>query len=287
MRKICALFLCIAALSGLCACGGGDAVRDDPPLPPVISNEPDAMAQEITVMSFNVWTRGIAKRKNGVAQTILGEMPDSVGLQEARGQWRLFLRRELKGSYAMACGTGRVAGMGEGVPILYRSDKYDLVDEGVFWLSERPNFPIKGWDAKYFRIVGWAVLKDKTTGFIYVHFNAHFDNKGSIARANSARLVADRINEMGLPAVFTGDVNCVPGDLPARYLELGGLTDLRMAAADTDTGGTLPGSDTILDYIYANYFLRGAKEFKVIRDQYDGMYPSDHFAICATLTLAN
>jgi len=253
------------------------------------------MTQELTVMSFNVYTRNMGGRKNGVLRTILRESPDSVGLQEAHGRWRVFLRRELCGKtygigieYAMACAKGRYAGIGEGVPILYRSDKYDLLEEGVFWLSETPRRASLGWDATIRpRVAGYAVLRDRNTGFTYVHFNAHFDNRGEIARVNSARMIADRINEMGLPAVFTGDINAGPDELPAQYLEAGGLTDLRFYAAETDTGATLPDWDAVLDYVYANHFLRGAKEFKVIRDEYDGMYPSDHFAVAATLTLAN
>ena len=134
------------------------------------------------------------------------------------------------------------------------------------------------------------MLKDKRTGFTYAHFNSHFDHVGATARANSARLLADRVNEMGLPAVFTADLNAGPGSLPAQYLEAGGLADLRFAAEEADTGPTFhaySGARAVIDYIYANYYLQQAAQFKVIRDEYDGMYPSDHFAVSAKLTLAN
>jgi len=265
----------------------------DPPSPPGIPDAPDAMQQEITVLSFNIYTgtSDLDQRINGVVQTILNEMPDSFGLQEAHDIWRGRLKKELKDQYAIACDVGRVFGVNEGTPIFYLKDKYKLVDQGVFWLSDRPCIPSKGWDASSWpRITGWAVLQDKETGFTYVHFNTHFDNAGATARINSARLTADRINEMNLPTVLTGDLNCAPGSTPAQYLEAGGLRDLRGEAPGADTGGTFhayAGRNSILDYVYANHYLREAKEFKVIRDEYDGMYPSDHFAICATLTLAN
>ncbi|MDR2687815.1 MAG: endonuclease/exonuclease/phosphatase family protein [Oscillospiraceae bacterium] len=265
----------------------------DPPGPPEVPDTPDTLAQEITVLSFNVYTQtsDLERRMNGVVQTILNETPDSFGLQEAHDIWRGRLKQELKGQYAVACDVGRMFGVHEGTPIFYRKDKYQLVDQGVFWLSDRPCVPSKGWDCGGLpRITGWAVLRDRETGFTYAHFNTHFDNAGAIARTNSARLVADRINALGLPTVLTGDLNAAPGSTPMQYLEAGGLADLRKAAAETDTGGTFHGyrgGSGILDYIYANHYLRGAAEFKVIRDEYDGMYPSDHFAICARLTLAN
>jgi len=270
----------------------GVMTLSEPPVPPEIPDTPDKLTQEITVMSFNIWTDtgSIDTRMNGVLRTIRGEMPDSFGLQEAHELWRWPLKRKLKDEYGIACDRGRYFGVQEGTPIFYRKDRYELVDQGVFWLSDRPWITSVGWDAGLPRIAGYAVLRDKQTGFTYVHFNAHFDNAGATARANSARLMADRINAIGLPAVFTADVNAGPGALPAQYFEAGGLIDLRDAAAVSDTGPTFHayrGATAILDYIYANHFLRDAAQFKVIRDEYDGMYPSDHFAIAATFTLAN
>ena len=250
------------------------------------------MEHEIKVISFNVLYRrcGRGRRFKGVARTILGEMPDSFGLQEAHARWKLLLNRELGGLYGIACQTGRFAGLGESVPVYYLKDKYELAGEGVFWLSETPRRTSWGWDAVLPRVVGYAVLRDRETGFSYAHFNTHFDHKGKIAKVNSARLTADRIAELGLPAVLTGDLNAGPGSPTMQQLEAGGLTDLRFAAAETDHGVThhgYRGCTGVIDYVLANHFLRGAGEFKVIRDEYDGMYPSDHFAVCAKLTLAN
>jgi len=267
----------------------------DPPSPPAIPDAPDSLVQELTVISFNVWAPGrdsFGQRLPGVVQTILDAMPDSFGLQEAEDIWRGHLKRELKDKYAIACDVGRMFGIQEGTPIFYLKEKYRLVDQGVFWLSDRPRIPSRAWGANLPRIAGWAVLEDKATGFRYVHFNAHFDHESALARSNSARLIADRINEKGLPAVLTGDLNCAPGSTPAQYLEAGGLLDLRKAAGEADQGGTFhayAGRNSILDYVYANHYLRGAEtaRFWVIRDEYEGMYPSDHFAVAARLTLAN
>ena len=269
----------------------------DPPAPPEIPVGPDTMTQEITVMSFNVYTVtdgdfGIDKRFNGVLQTILSEKPDSFGLQEAHEIWRFKLWWALRKDYGIACWRGRYFGFEEATPIFYRKDKFKLVGQGVFWLSDRPGIASVGWDAALPRVAGYAVLKDRQTGFTYAHFNTHFDHVGQTARANSARLIADRINEKNLPAVLTGDMNAGPGGLPAQYLEAGGLIDLRGAAGETDTGSTFHaygGSVAVIDYIYANHYLRdeAAARFKVIRDEYDGMFPSDHFAVSARLTLAN
>ena len=269
----------------------GVVALSEPPAPPVVPGTPDRLTQELTVMSFNVWTDkdSLDQRLNGVVQTVLSERPDSFGLQEAHEIWRFKLWWALRNDYGIACWQGRYFGFQEATPIFYRKDKFCLVKQGVFWLSDKPGIASMGWDANLPRVAGYAVLKDKKTGFTYAHFNTHFDHMGQTARANSARLAADRINAMGKPAVLTGDLNARPGSLPIQYLEAGGLIDLRKAAGTTDTGGTYVGSTGIIDYIYANHYLRdeASAVYRVIRDQYDGMFPSDHFAVCATLTLAN
>ena len=289
------LFLVVSFFLSLASIGPWAQFR--PPEPPVVQAARDQLTQEITVMSFNVLTtktgtRGLDKRLNGVAQTILSELPDSVGLQEAHGDWRAALTEALGDQYAIACGVGRDGGGGEGAPIFYRRDKYELVKEEVFWLSPWPGRPSFGFGAMFPRVAGYAVLRDKQTGFVYAHVNAHFDFLSPVAQANSAWMVAAAVNLLDLPAVFTADTNVQPGTRPAQYMEAGGLRDLRKEAAETDAGATYHSygglmGGTVLDYIYANYYLREAKRFTVIRDQYDGMFPSDHFAVAATLTLAN
>jgi len=293
-------FLILVMSMVLSLAGIGPWAAHKPPEPPAPPSARVNVKQEISVMSFNVKTtktgsKGLPKRLNGVVQTILKEKPDSFGLQEAHADWRTALLEELGGAYAIACARGRSTEDAEGAPIFYRKDRYELVEEELFWISPLPDRVSYGWGASFPRVAGYAVLKDKRTGFTYAHFNSHFDFLSPTARTNGARMVADRINALGLPAVFTADMNAEPGTRPTQYLEAGGLTDLRKVAKVTDEGITFHNyngrvallGNTVLDYIYANHYLRGAKQFKVIRDQYDGMYPSDHFAVCATLTLAN
>ena len=46
-------------------------------------------------------------------------------------------------------GVGRDDGKekGEHSAIFYRTDKFDVIEKGDFWLSETPDVPSKGWDA--------------------------------------------------------------------------------------------------------------------------------------------
>ncbi|MDR3313250.1 MAG: endonuclease/exonuclease/phosphatase family protein [Oscillospiraceae bacterium] len=257
---------------------------------PTQAGEATPPPQELTVMSFNVWTdkNTLQARTNGVMQTILKEMPDSVGLQEAHARWRLTFAWELRERYGMACWIGRDFAFDEGVPILYNKEKYRLLRQGVFWLSETPDVVSGGWDTVHNRIAGYAVLQDKQTGFTYVHFNTHFDNLSALARENSATLLLERIQEFGdLPVVITGDLNTTSTQPPVQTLLTGGLRDTRELATVTDTGATMNiEGATPIDFVLVDDYTQSVQEFKVIREQYDGRYPSDHYAVCATFTLS-
>ena len=88
-------------------------------------------------------------------------------------------------------GAGRDDGKdkGEHSAIFYRTDKFDLVEKGDFWLSETPDKPSKGWDAVLPRICSWGHFKCKDTGFEFLFFNLHMDHMGKQARVESALLV--------------------------------------------------------------------------------------------------
>jgi len=87
-------------------------------------------------------------------------------------------------------GVGRDDGkdQGEHSAIFYRTDKFDLVEKGDFWLSETPDVPSKGWDAVLPRICSWGHFKCKDTGFEFLFFNLHMDHIGSLNRLLSLKL---------------------------------------------------------------------------------------------------
>lgn len=108
-------------------------------------------------------------------------------------------------------GVGRDDGKdkGEHSAIFYRTDKFELIEKGDFWLSETPGVPSKGWDAVLPRICSWGHFKYKDTGFEFLFFNLHMDHVGKKARVESAFLVQRKMKELGenLPAILTGDFN--------------------------------------------------------------------------------
>ncbi len=149
-------------------------------------------------------------RKDRVAQYILDEQIDIVGMQEVLHNQFLDLKTALPQYEGIGVGRDDGKTAGEYAPIFFHKDKYEVLDSNTFWLSENPDSVGKmGWDAVCTRIATWAKLKDKTSGKVFMAVNTHFDHVGEVARRESALLIIRKIKEIvgDRPAVLTGDFN--------------------------------------------------------------------------------
>lgn len=195
-------------------------------------------AQNLSVCSFNLRyvNDGDASRGNGwadrcpwICSLLRFEAPDLIGTQELY-QSQIEDMEPLLPEYAHI-GVGRDDGAdaGEHSAIWYRRDRFKLLRNGDFWLSETPEVPSKGWDAALKRICSWGCFKDKVTHKKIWMFNLHNDHVGVQARAESAKLVVQRIREMCRPGetVFlTGDFNVdQTNEIYLTYTQSGVLAD--------------------------------------------------------------
>lgn len=134
---------------------------------------------------------------------------DIFGTQEGFKHQLRDLEKAMPG-YAYI-GVGRDDGHNEGEhsAIFYRTDLFDVVDHGDFWLSETPDRPGLGWDAACVRICTWGKFRHKPSGREFLFFNLHMDHVGTTARVESAKLIKRKIDEFGsdLPTFLTGDFN--------------------------------------------------------------------------------
>lgn len=240
--------------------------------------------ETVRIMSFNV-RDGEFDREEIVPQVVADYLPDSVGLQECEGTWYLTMKAYLP-DYEII-GVGRLTGLplfGESTAIMYRADKYALVDWGTFWLSETPDKVSKGWDAQHYRTCTWAVLENKETGECYAHVNTHLDNKGPEARTNGLELVLEKAASFDMPVVVTGDFNFAKDSELYNALVSDKLTDVAEIAESADTGcsyhgynGTTAGKP--IDFICVNEKITNVKSYNIMREKYNDRYVSDHYPI--------
>ncbi len=261
---------------------------------------PQYKTEDITAMTYNVYISGTGElspesRAPFVIENIKSVSPDSFGLQEADEAWIERIAAGLSDYAYVGHGRDRDLG-GEASPIFYKKDKFELVDSGTFWLSKTPDKPSRGWDAMLNRVCTYAILKDKETGFIYAHFNAHFDHLGVIARQNSIALVSCKIAEIcpNLPIVFSGDLNdSEGGDMYKKALSIGFIDTKKIAESTMDcatyhgySASTEESRPMPIDFIFTNSFAVKADSYEVIKTQYNGNYASDHHPVVSKITFA-
>ena len=189
-------------------------------------------------------------------------------------------------------GVGRDDGKdaGEHCAIFYRSDRFKVLDQGDFWLSEHPEKPGRGWDGTCCnRICTWGKFEDLKNHKQFYFFNVHYGYEGDVARRESSNLMISRIKSIAgnQPVFLTGDFNAFPTEEPIRILnDSGFLNDSYKITKEVPFGPvcTYHGYDSTvkteerLDYIWITDSIQIDK-YGVLTNTLYGHTPSDHFPV--------
>ena len=248
----------------------------------------------LTVMSYNVRTsvkddgeNSWEFRRSATPAMLREVKPDVFGVQEAMPDQIDYI---LETSPGYKCyGIGRNDGVeGERMSVFFNTRRLKLKDCGTWWLSETPDVPSTGWDAKYPRTATWALFRDRRSGREFYFVNTHLDHKGVNARREGLSMIVDKVRGMNpdTPLVLVGDFNVEPSDSCLLALE-GRMLNARNTALDTDNIPSFNGFRTppskMIDYIYYTGFSRALK-FRVENGSFDGKaFISDHYPIVSVL----
>lgn len=278
-----------------------------------VDSNPDAESPEadvLRVMTFNIRNSRARDganawpfRRDHVADIIRDNEVDIVGMQECLPDQIDDLEERLT-DYAWY-GVGREDGeeAGEFCAVFYRKDRLEKVEAGEFWLSETPDeIGSKSWDAAIERIVTRIVFGDERTSRRFVFFNTHFDHAGAEARAESAKLILERVRaeQAGLPVVVVGDFNTTPESAP--YCELTRrnegdaadslvLRDARSISKKPPQGpdstwnafrAIAPGRR--IDFIFVTEPIE-CLSHRILDEQRDARFASDHLPVLAELRI--
>lgn len=243
---------------------------------------------------------------------------DILGCQEVLAHQFEDLKQQLP-AYTFI-GVGRDDGKlaGEFAPIVFKSDRFSLLDSGVMWLSETPHMPSKGWDAALPRICTWARLEDKASGKRLWFFNLHLDHVGLQAREESCKLVLQRMrNVVGNDDVlWTGDFNVDQRNSIYQIIQGSDyvVDAYEQAALRYAHNGTFNAfdpnlwTDSRIDHIFVSKTI-SVQKYAVLLDTYrsaadqkdvkkgdfpselsfknhQARLPSDHFPVVAELTIS-
>ncbi len=234
--------------------------------------------------SGNLWV----DRKPYVAGLIKFHDFDIVGTQEVLKNQLDDLAGLLTGYEHVGVGRDDGKDKGEHVPIFFKKDKFTAVQHGNFWLSETPEKPGPGWDARLNRICTWVLLQDKQSKKRFYVFNVHFDHQGIQARKESSKLMISKMKSLAgnNPVVLTGDFN---GDHQSEwYLTIANSNMVHDALKDVaqpyfnngsfNSFGKSLAHHSVIDHIFLSKDFTAVK-WGVLTDSYQGKYPSDHFPV--------
>ena len=235
----------------------------------VTKTTPKSISVNIKVMQLNVKNGDIggipifapygqwSGRKAAIVNFLKSEAPDFIGLQElgygsGNNDYYTYILSGMGSNYAGVKYERNTKT--EGNAILYRKDKFDLLQEGRFWLCNTPDSPAKHsvtigsttYTANYERIAVWGIFRDKTTGKEFYVTTTHLDNSNTADDKSSDWRVYPVLWEQGQilinntnakanygsndaagrrPIILTGDMNCNYNEEPMKNIVNNGYKD--------------------------------------------------------------
>ena len=260
---------------------------------------PKENSGEITIMSTNVrcyapddlFEKSWFYRADLIIADVNKVKPDIIGFQEVSPLHYGYLQNAMP-DYESEIMYRDNWILSEGCPIFYRTDKYEKLDSGSFWLSETPDVMSKDWGAAHYRVATYMILKDRVNGREFVVFNTHLDHVSDEARINGIQVVLDKIAEFGgLPAFLMGDLNAYPDEETILFTHEN-FDDAHLIAEEADKGATYhkwgtkaDDNDKRIDYIMISKGAANVSEYRIVNNCHNGIWSSDHHSIYVKVTL--
>ena len=255
---------------------------------------------ELKVMTFNLRVDNAGDGRNAfsnrflrVIETVLRESPAIVGFQEVTESMAQKVREGLSGYTVLGCGRERDC-RGESMLLAYRTDAFSLLSVENVRLSLTPDLPGSRYGLDQSpcpRMFTAVLLQPHACGEKLLFVNTHLDHVGQTARLlGAAQLIQYLRTHTSADGhfVLTGDFNAQPDSPEIRlFADIDGfpITDCTAALPGTfhDFGRIPEEKREHIDYIFTDGACRGA--YAVPDDCPDGVYYSDHLAVCATVAL--
>lgn len=259
------------------------------------------MGEPLTVATFNVrypekrdGANTWELRKDLLVDTVRRMNPDLMGVQELFKTQGDFIAEKLP-AYGWIGVSRRGNTEDEYSALFYRADRFRVLEQGNFWLSDTPDKAgSSSWNMSLPRMATWARLSDSRGGGELYVLNTHFAHRreDEDARQRGARVIQYWLAMLppSAPVIVTGDFNS--GAEGGTYLiMMSGFGDAwKLAQRRDGPEGTFhgfsgkPGAARI-DWI----LVRGpwtVREAETVTHNERDRYPSDHFPVRAVVELS-
>ncbi|MBR5453811.1 MAG: endonuclease/exonuclease/phosphatase family protein [Clostridia bacterium] len=266
-----------------------------------LKNEVRVMSETLKIVSFNLrcsyegdGVNSFIHRAGSILDKINSEQPDIICAQEAVPSHVKFLRKNLTDYITIYNGRNADFG-GEGLGLLIKKSRINLIGLDFFWLSETPYVPASRFAEQSGcpRICQVAMLQIDGTDKIFYVYNNHLDHKSDSARILGIRQVLERVkadNErMPFPLFILGDFNATPDSETIQYCYNYKPVELVDHTTHIPTTfhrhGTLD-YDEKIDYIFTDKATAPkVKSVEAWDDVLNGIYLSDHYPVSMTVEL--
>ena len=229
-------------------------------------------------------------RKPLILKKIAAEQPDILCFQEVLPHQALWLKENLTDYTVIGCGRGAVLD-DEQMTVAFRKEKYNLIEMRTFWLSETPYVPASRYaeQSDCPRTCTEAVLLEYATGKVFRVVNTHLDHIGVGARRLGLDQILKHLAKVELfpdaATILCGDFNAEPNGEEMKIFD----DHPEYACASAGLGITFHGymkakHPETIDYIYIKGPVEGKGAVKWT-DEENGVFLSDHYPVCAELTL--
>lgn len=241
----------------------------------------------------------VEERASLILKHIADADPDVICVQEWTGSHMIYVEPGLEETYEII---SFERGDFESAAILYKKDRFELVEKECFWLSETPDTPSKGWDASYPRIYSSLLLRDKKDGKVFRAGTTHIDI-AKVAMGQQRKMVVDHTANSKEPALVCGDFNFDPTSALYLYC-INTLNDCRALDPNAITTASYNGYNLVadspvldeegnikdgygfpIDHVFVKRGAFTVHSYDVLNYLIDGKFSSDHFPVLVELSI--
>lgn len=199
--------------------------------------------------------------------------PDILAVQEHSDSWGSYITMEFGKIYTDYAT--------QSLAFYFRTDRYEILETGAFYLSPTPNEPSQFEGDSGPRSCIWAIAKDKFTGITTLYINCHPDWNNDTQRALQVDVIFQVMGEKmkQYPTIFCGDFNTEPtGPVYPRIVQdfKDSYKEAEINLSEIDyTCHSFGKMAIFIDYTFYNHTFKPTY-YRIINDMYDG-YISDHY----------
>ena len=248
---------------------------------------------DIKLLTYNVQSWDLNERRiAGIIDLIKRHNPDIICLQEVTMSWFSIVNKQLGDIYGI---TGRDRFYGNNTwptlkrdrernCVLFRKDRFNLLWSHTYWMGPDMKHESKFEESVFPRIFTATLLIDKKTNKKIEAISTHLDYSDPIGREKQAVVLSEYLKKQKYPILLAGDFNSEPHE--NAYHMIGQIL-IDVGKEFNETNITYHAYNKCpherIDYIFRSKDIK-AKHLLLVKDEYEGLPPSDHYPVETIVT---